>query len=157
MTPPVAPDRPGLVDRLLGPGHTVADVVVQLLAGAVGVAPVAWYLAADPVGPPSSVLQTVILAVIVLDLAGGVISNFSVPTKAWHHRDVPQARRGRVLFVAAHVLHLVVIALVLLGGDWAWLVGNVALLAASTTSRSTGSSASGGTGRSPSEGSRSSP
>ena len=127
---PRAVARPGLLDRFVGPGHTRADLVVQGTGGLVCAALLGLYLASSPAGPGWSAWQVVLLAVIALDLIGGILTNSTTAAKSWYHR--PGARRTRLVFVTSHVLHLALVGLLLLDRDWTWLLVSGALLLAAT-------------------------
>ncbi|WP_433504761.1 hypothetical protein ACQP04_35290 [Pseudonocardia halophobica] len=79
-------------------------------------------------GWEAGVLPAVVLAVLAVDLVGGVVTTTSAAAGRERH-----SRRFRLGFVACHVLHLVVVGVVF-GTGWAWTVGNAAfLLAAAVT------------------------
>lgn len=60
--------------------------------------------------------------------ARGILTNATNSAKRWYHRQDPGARRARLLFVGAHVLHLAAMGLLVLGGGHGWTLGNTALL-----------------------------
>jgi len=123
--------QPGLVDRFLGPGHTGSDLIAQGVGGVLCSGLLGWYLATSPAGSNWSAWQIVLLGVIVLDLIGGVLTMSTTAAKSWYHRPAPTARRNRLVFVASHLAHLGLVALVLLDQDWIWLVvSGISLLAA---------------------------
>ncbi|MFB7255542.1 hypothetical protein [Streptomyces nojiriensis] len=68
------------------------------------------------------------MVLIGLDLLGGILTNATNSAKRRYHRQAPGARRARLLFVGAHVLHLAAVGLLVLGGDRGWTLGNTALL-----------------------------
>ncbi|MEU9706923.1 hypothetical protein [Streptomyces sp. NPDC047981] len=126
--PATPPGAAGGLERFMGPGKTRAESLVEF--GGVGVCAA---LLAVGVGTTDlargwSWVQLVVLALVGLDLLGGIVTNATNAAKRWYHRRSPGARRARLAFVAAHVLHLVVFGLVILGGDPAWILGNTALL-----------------------------
>ncbi|MFF2773403.1 hypothetical protein ACFVU3_00705 [Streptomyces sp. NPDC058052] len=129
-TPPAPPGLLGRLERFMGPGKTRAESVVE----AAGVGVCAVLLAAGTWSGGTlrgwSGLQLAVTALIALDLLGGVLTNATNAAKRWYHRPRPGARRTRLLFVSAHLLHLAVVAALLLDGDPGWFLGNAALLAA---------------------------
>ena len=123
--------RPGLrgaVARFFGPGQTKAEVVVQIVGFVVGAGLLTGYLAMSlpRIAPALAWWQILLVTVVGYDLIGGVLVNATGAAKRWYHR--PGTRRSRLIFVAAHLLHLVVIAGLVLPSDWAWLVVNASIL-----------------------------
>jgi len=126
--PPSPPGWAGRLERFMGPGKTKAESAVEVGGGvAVALVLAALLWRADP-RPDWSALQWAVVAVVGLDLIGGVLTNASNSAKRWHHRQNPRGRRSRLTFVGAHVLHLAAIGLVVLDGDWAWTLGNAGAL-----------------------------
>ncbi|MEU8760058.1 hypothetical protein [Streptomyces sp. NPDC048659] len=128
--PDAPPGLAGRLERFMGPGKSRAESAVEaaglvlcgsLLAVGVGTSGLwhAW-----------SAAQCAVVALIGLDLIGGVLTNATNAAKRWYHRPAPGARRTRLLFVSAHLLHLLAMGLVVLSGDWRWTLGNGALLLA---------------------------
>ncbi|MGF1648592.1 MAG: hypothetical protein ACFCVF_16975 [Kineosporiaceae bacterium] len=126
-----AATRPGLLDRFMGPGHTRPELLLQGIGGLLCAGLLGWYLAVSPQRPDWSVGQVVLVAVIALDLVGGILTNSTQAAKSWYHRPLPGARRTRLVFVATHGLHLALVGLVLLERDWTWLTVSGILLIAS--------------------------
>ena len=124
--------RPSLVDRFMGPGHTGPDLIAQGSAGVLCAGLLGWYLATSPTGPDWSAWQFVLVAVIALDLIGGILTNSTTAAKSWYHRPAPTARRTRLVFVASHLVHLALVSLVLLDQDWSWLAVSGGMLLAAT-------------------------
>jgi hypothetical protein len=113
------------LDRVVGPGANHAEIALQVGAAALGlmfavvVAPADWPM-----------WKTIVAAFLAFDLAGGVVTTTTRPAKLWYHRTGrgPGAHLG---FVAAHILHLVVVALVFRPGfDGAYLGVMASLLMA---------------------------
>lgn len=129
---PGAAARPGLVDRFLGPGHTRADLMVQGFGGLLCTGLLGWYLATSQAGPDWSAWQVALVAVIALDLVGGILTNSTPAAKSWYHRPSPTARRTRLVFVASHLVPLALVGLVLLDQDWTWLAVSGVLLFTAT-------------------------
>lgn len=106
---------PGIWDRLIGPGATVAEsllTVVWMLACAVVV--VGYALLAN-LGWSS--VQLAVVALIAMDVGGGISDNASNSAKRWFHRPGHGARQ-HLLFVLAHIIHLSVLALVFPSFEW---------------------------------------
>ena len=119
----------GWVDRLIGPGATPAELLLQLVPslGAMVSAPV--YAATLSV--PWTALQLSIISLLALDVVGGVLTNATSSAKRWYHRP-GQGWRQHLGFVSLHLLHLWLVALLLRGGDWEfWLITSSYLLGAS--------------------------
>lgn len=129
---PGATARPGLIDRFVGPGHTGPDLMVQGFGGLLCTGLLGWFLATSPAGPDWSAWQFALVAVIALDLVGGILTNSTTAAKSWYHRPSPTARRTRLVFVSSHLVHLALVGLLLLDQDWTWLAVSGALLLAAT-------------------------
>ncbi|MDA3643252.1 hypothetical protein LZ318_20400 [Saccharopolyspora indica] len=119
----------GVLKRFIGPGRTrlenVVEAVGQLLNMALLALCIAWFG-----GWGGAVLPDVVLAVMVFDLVGGVLTNATNAAKRWYHRPAPGMRGKRLLFIASHLLYLVAVVFVLDAGGWRWLLINAALLLA---------------------------
>lgn len=94
------PGLPGMWDRVIGPGATASESALTIgwmlacMAAAVGYALVAnlgW-----------SFVQFAVVALIALDVAGGVSDNASNSAKRWFHRP-GHGTRQHLTFVFAHV------------------------------------------------------
>lgn len=108
------PGLPGMWDRVIGPGATTSEsalTVVWMLActvAAVGYALVAnlgW-----------SFVQLAVVALLTLDVAGGISDNASNSAKRWFHRP-GHGTRQHLLFVFAHV-HPFALALLFPAFGW---------------------------------------
>jgi hypothetical protein len=128
--PPTPPGLAGRVERFMGPGKSRSESAVET-AGLVGCGLLlvvgVW---ASGARHEWSVVQLVVVALAGLDLIGGVLTNSTNAAKRWYHRPYPGARRVRLLFVAAHLVHLTAMGFVVLSGDWRWTLTNGALLLA---------------------------
>ncbi|MFB6820391.1 hypothetical protein ACFCXA_02215 [Streptomyces virginiae] len=126
--PPTSPGPLGRLERFMGPGKSRAESTVELLGAggcAVLLAAGVW---SSGIHRDWGGLQWVVVVLIGLDLLGGILTNATNSAKRWYHRQDPGARRARLLFVGAHVLHLAAMGLLVLDGDRGWTVGNAALL-----------------------------
>ncbi|MFD0374387.1 hypothetical protein [Streptomyces sp. NPDC127112] len=118
----------GRLERFMGPGKSRSESVVEtigLLGCALLLAAGLWSSGA---ARDWSTGQLVVVALAGLDLIGGVLTNATNAAKRWYHRADPVARRARLLFVSAHLIHLAAMGLYVLSGDLAWTSANAGLL-----------------------------
>lgn len=109
--------RPGIRgqwDRLVGPGTTTSENALILgfavaFTGGVLVSGLYYRLSWN-------VIQIAVVALVGIDIAGGVIANSTVAGRQWWHRP-SQTDRAHIRFVAFH-LHPFVIAAVFPGLTW---------------------------------------
>jgi hypothetical protein len=129
---PPTPDGPaGRLERFMGPGKSRAESAVEIGGGVLCAGLLAaglWSPAADGVRESWSTVQLVVVALAGLDLIGGILTNATNAAKRWYHRQAAHARRSRLVFVGAHLLHLAVVGTVVLEGDAGWALGNAGLL-----------------------------
>ncbi|MFE4632921.1 hypothetical protein ACFRJ1_06035 [Streptomyces sp. NPDC056773] len=126
--PATPPGLAGRLERFMGPGKSRSESAVEtigLLGCALLLAAGLWTSGA---ARDWSTAQLVVVVLAGLDLIGGVLTNASNSAKRWYHRAGPEARRARLLFVPAHLLHLGAIGLFVLSGDITWTLVNAALL-----------------------------
>ncbi|MET9689483.1 hypothetical protein ABZY81_13510 [Streptomyces sp. NPDC006514] len=126
--PPTSTGPLGRLERFMGPGKSRSESAVEILGAggcAVLLAAGVW---SSGIHRDWNGLQWVVVVLIGLDLLGGILTNATNSAKRWYHRQDPGARRARLLFVGAHVLHLAAMGLLVLGGDRGWTLGNTALL-----------------------------
>lgn len=126
--PPTPAGPAGALRRFMGPGRTRGENVVELGGHLAGVALLVAYITNTGGWSGRSPLQIVVLAVMVFDLVGGVLTNATNPAKRWYHRPAAGGGRRRMLFVGSHVVYLVAVPTLLGAGGWGWLLGNLALL-----------------------------
>ncbi|MDX6763131.1 MULTISPECIES: hypothetical protein [Streptomyces] len=126
--PATPPGLAGRLERFMGPGKSRSESMVET----VGLVGCALLLAAGVWSSGAardwSTAQLVVVALAGLDLIGGVLTNATNAAKRWYHRADPAARRARLLFVSAHLVHLAAMGLFVLDGDLDWTLGNAALL-----------------------------
>jgi hypothetical protein len=126
--PPTPGGLSGRLERFMGPGKSRAEAAVELAGGVL----LAILLTAGVVGSGAhrdwSGAQTAVVALAGLDLIGGILTNATNAAKRWYHRQAPGVRRARLVFVSAHLAHLATMGLVVLDGDWGWILANSALL-----------------------------
>lgn len=126
--PATPPGLAGRLERFMGPGKSRSESVVETL-GLLGCASLlAAGLLTSGIARDLSTAQLVVVALAGLDLIGGVLTNATNAAKRWYHRADPGARRARLLFVSAHLIHLAAMGLVVLSGDLTWTLTNAALL-----------------------------
>ncbi|MEV7171478.1 hypothetical protein ACIPRL_18660 [Streptomyces sp. NPDC090085] len=126
--PATPPGLAGRLERFMGPGKTRSESAVET----VGLIGCALLLAAglweSGAAREWTAGQLVVVALAGLDLIGGVLTNATNAAKRWYHRADRGARRARLVFVSAHLLHLAAVGLYVLSGDLAWTAGNAVLL-----------------------------
>ncbi len=115
--PPTHNGSRGPIDRLLGPGATPAEYLIQLvLPGAVTVAA---YLHAQAAFSEWPWWKLLIYCVLVFDIVGGIVTNATSTAKRWFHREA-QTWRDHLGFIALHFLQVAVIAMLFRDFDWAY-------------------------------------
>ncbi|MEU6208399.1 hypothetical protein ABZ891_00570 [Streptomyces sp. NPDC047023] len=126
--PATPPGLAGRLERFMGPGKSRSETLVETV-GLIGCAAL---LAAGVWNSGAardwSTAQLVVVALAGLDLIGGVLTNATNAAKRWYHRADRGARRARLVFVSAHLVHLAAMGLVVLSGDLPWTAGNAVLL-----------------------------
>ncbi|MEO1080900.1 MAG: hypothetical protein AAFY29_15190 [Pseudomonadota bacterium] len=115
----------GLLDKAFGPGHTRAELVLQILppiaaALAVPVLAASWHL-------PWTLAQQLLAAFLALDGVGGVITNSTSSAKRWFHR-AGQGPIQHLSFAMAHLTHFALVAWVFADGSLPWFIGASAFL-----------------------------
>ncbi|MFI2211588.1 hypothetical protein [Streptomyces sp. NPDC020141] len=131
--PPTPPGWQGRLERFMGPGKSRSESAVEYTGLAVCAAVLAAGLLSGGAYRDWSALQLAVVALIGLDLVGGVLTNATNAAKRWYHRPEPGTRHARLAFVGAHLLHLAAMGLIVLAGDWTWILANGALLLAGAT------------------------
>jgi hypothetical protein len=126
--PAQPPGARGAIARFFGPGLTPADAAVQVIGVLVCTGLLAWHLALTlpAMSPGLEWYRVTLLAVVGVDLIGGVLTNATGAAKRWYHR--PGSRRSRLAFVTGHTVYLSTIALLVLPLNWAWLGVNAVVL-----------------------------
>lgn len=107
------PPRSGLLghwDRFVGPGMTAGETSLVIAAAVIGTLAAALHLALSG----STVLQILIGGLIAFDVIGGAVCNCTDTTKRWYHRS-GQTFADQFGFVALHVLHIALIAVIFRG------------------------------------------
>jgi len=106
--PPARPGPAGWGDRFIGPGATAAEVWLQLGA-ALGLAALLLGFSLGAAEAPWSALQVGLLALLAVDMTGGVITNATSAAKRWYHRP-GQGPGAHLAFVLPHGAHLALLA-----------------------------------------------
>ena len=101
------PGMDGLLDRLIGPGATLTEILLTACWMTLCAAMIVAYALMAGLG--WSPLQLAIAALLALDVGGGISDNASNSAKRWFHRP-GQGWRQHLLFVLAHV-HPFILAL----------------------------------------------
>ncbi len=119
----------GCLDKLAGPGATSAERVLQFVPAII--AAVAAPLYAATLEASWTALQLALIAFLAFDLLGGVLTNATGATKRWFHRP-GQGVRQQFGFVAIHIIHIAIVAVLFRGGDGAYfsVVGGYLLISA---------------------------
>ncbi|XXF79664.1 hypothetical protein P2318_07870 [Myxococcaceae bacterium GXIMD 01537] len=124
--PVTPPGWQGHLERFMGPGKSPAELRAELAGGAACSALLALLVWRGPESGTWSWVQGLAVALLALDLVGGVLTNATNAAKRWYHRAADP--RPRLAFVSSHVLHLLVVGYLLLPSDGAWVATNAALL-----------------------------
>lgn len=125
----------GMLDRLIGPGATRAELVLQLLPAIVAAIVAPFY--ALSLSHSWTNLQLGIIAFLGLDCVGGTLTNATATAKRWYHRP-GQGWQQHLSFVSFHIVHIFVVATLFRGNDWEFffLVSGYLLIAAIAILRS---------------------
>jgi len=115
----------GLLDRLTGPGATSAELLLQLLPSLVAMVAAPLYALALPA--QWTALELGLIALLALDLVGGILTNATSTAKRWYHRP-SQNWQQHLAFVSLHIIHVGLVAFVFRGGDWGFWLGTLGYL-----------------------------
>lgn len=120
----------GAWDKFVGPGATASEEIVQLAGGlALTVALIAVMVSKREALNWTGV-QFAVAALLAFDLAGGIVTNATSAAKRWYHRPGHNGPRAHLPFIAIHGVHLLVVAALFRGMDWAFFAGMFAFLLA---------------------------
>lgn len=117
--------RRALFDRLIGPGAGAAEVGLALGAGVAATLLVP--ALAHARGAGWSAVQLGVAGLLAFDLFGGVAVNASGAARRFYHRP-GRGARDHLAFVAAHTLHVLLVAWLFRASDWGWAAGHSAVL-----------------------------
>lgn len=119
------PGPGGVLDRLVGPGATRAELALQFGVSAVAAVAAPFY--AYGAVEHWSLLQYAACCVLAFDVAGGIVTGSTSTAKRWYHRP-GRGFRHHMAFVSIHVLHLAVVSWLFLSFDGWWLALTAAYL-----------------------------
>lgn len=115
--------RPGLrgqLDRFIGPGATVAEMILQFVPAFLAAIAAPAYAMALPIA--WTPLQLGLISVLGVDFVGGVLTNATAAAKRWYHRP-SQGWQHHMGFVALHLVHIGLVALLFRSSDWPFFIG----------------------------------
>lgn len=110
----------GVIDKFIGPGATKAEKNIQLYLPflfAAGVMAFGLIARLD-----WSVWQYLIIALLAVDMVGGVITNATSTAKRWFFRE-GEGFRQHISFIATHLFQIVVFSWAFQGFDLFWVTG----------------------------------
>lgn len=107
----------GYWDRFIGPGATLAENVLILGGGTVLALLILLYAWLHQPANGWSAGHYAILALLALDIGGGLIANATAVTRRWYQRP-GQGVRQHLGFVALHFIHPLLVAWFFRAGDW---------------------------------------
>ena len=132
MTIAAASPRNGLLgswDRLVGPGMTLGETLLVVLASVLG----SLFAGVLMASSGASALAVGLAALMGFDVVGGAVCNGTRTTRAWYHRP-GQTWAQHLLFVLPHLAYVAMVALWLRGpafdGRYALVFGGGLLVAA---------------------------
>ena len=104
----------GWLDRLIGPGATPVEVGLQVTSAVVGAIAATTYALTLPTS--WTLWQLILIGFLGFDIAGGVATNATSSAKRWYHRS-GKSWKDHLAFVAVHLVHIALVALLLRAGD----------------------------------------
>lgn len=110
----------GLLDRLIGPGATQAELLLQFVPSLIALIAAPAYALTLPIH--WTPLQLGLIAILAFDLVGGILTNATATAKRWYHRP-GQGWQQHLAFVSVHLIHILLVAWVFRGGDWWFCLG----------------------------------
>jgi hypothetical protein len=110
----------GAWDKFVGPGATPAEEWLQLGGGLALALALGALLLTRRESLGWSALQTGVAALLAFDLIGGIITNATSAAKRWYHRPGQDGLRPHMTFIAVHAVHLLAVAALFRGMDWAF-------------------------------------
>ena len=95
------------LDTFVGPGATTAELILQFGASFfIGIGGLVVY---EEANPDSTAKQNTVVALIGMDMIGGVVTNSTSAAKAWYHRP-GQHFLDHMTFIAIHALQIGTVA-----------------------------------------------
>jgi hypothetical protein len=108
-----------IVDELIGPGATRAEIALVLLVGLIGGISMILYQYLAGLG--WNLLQIAVAAFLAFDISGGVIANSTSTAKRWYHREGHDAKQ-HMGFVFAHIIYPLAVTALWLSFDWIYFL-----------------------------------
>ena len=98
----------GQLDRFIGPGATLAELVLQLVPSVSAAISAPLYASMLPID--WTAWQLGAISILGFDLVGGVLTNATAAAKRWYHRS-GQGWQQHMAFVLVHLFHIGLVAL----------------------------------------------
>ena len=117
------PFRPGIwddIDKFIGPGATKAEKWIQFYPALALAGGIVVFGLVNQVG--WSFWQFVIVALLSVDMLGGVLTNATSAAKRWFFRE-GEGFRQHMSFVALHLAQIILFSWAFLDVNVAWIVG----------------------------------
>lgn len=114
------PPPASAIDRLVGPGATNAELLLQFVPAVLITA--AWVAMAIVGGWGWTPWQLALAGVVMLDLVGGVLTNATSAAKRWYHRS-GRGDAAHFGFAAVHFVHPLVVMLFFDRWNWPFVAG----------------------------------
>jgi hypothetical protein len=118
----------GAWDRFVGPGATPREEAVQVIGTLALSAMLGLLLYTQRDSLNWTILQSVVVALFVFDITGGIVTNATSAAKRWYHRPGNEGSRAHMPFIIIHGIHLFVIAALFLEMDWVYFGVNYGYL-----------------------------
>ncbi|MFQ6091172.1 MAG: hypothetical protein ACE5OR_00565 [bacterium] len=110
----------GFIDRLVGPGATKAELIIQFsFALCAGLAMLTYALIAKL---PWTGWQIAVASYLAFDICGGIATNATSSAKRWWHREEPRHLKNHAIFITAHFYMPLLITLAFFPRDWTFFV-----------------------------------
>ncbi|NOI22884.1 hypothetical protein [Vibrio mediterranei] len=118
----------GKIDRLIGPGATVAEKRLQLYIPFLAGFAVVFYSVLVPLN--WSWEQMLVAGLLTIDIVGGIITNATSSAKRWFHRE-GEGFKQHMTFIAIHFVQLTLFSWMFLDMNpvWVLMVGGYMMLA----------------------------
>jgi hypothetical protein len=109
----------GSWDKFVGPGATLAEEWLQLVAGLIIAVVGGFFIFTNQALLKWSTIHMIVIIILLLDMAGGVITNATSTAKRWYHRD-GQGLQQHLGFISLHGVHILLVAWLFRGTDWVY-------------------------------------
>lgn len=107
----------GWLDRLTGTEATTAELLIQFIPPTIFAIAAPVY--AQTLAVDWTCLQLGLISLLGFDLVGGVLTNATSSAKRWFHRE-GQTWQHHLAFVAIHIIHIFLVALLFRDLDWSF-------------------------------------